>query len=307
VADLPTTGRLPPWFTIKLTTTDSYVAIKKLVKTEGLHTVCEEARCPNLHECWATHGTASFMILGGTCTRRCRFCAVGTGLPEAVDRLEPMKVAASVMRMGLKHAHVTMVNRDDLPDGGAFLMAATVRAIRARVADCSVEVLTSDFMGSREAIASVVESEPEIISHNVETVRRLTPRVRSRSSYDRSLSFLRIARELDPRAITKSSIMLGLGETRDEVLSTLDDLRGVDVDMVNVGQYLQPTRNNIPVQRYWTPEEFADLKTEALNRGFLYCESGPLVRSSYHAGEQLDSVRRHIAALRESRRPGASA
>jgi len=271
------------------------------VKTEGLHTVCEEARCPNLHHCWATHGTASFMVLGDTCTRRCRFCAVATGLPGAVDMLEPMKVAASVLRMGLKHAHVTMVNRDDLPDGGASIVAATVRAIRARVPECSVEVLTSDFMGSRDAISTVVESAPEIVSHNVETVRRLTPRVRSRSEYDRSLSFLRIARELDPRGMTKSSIMLGLGETRDEVLETLDDLRGVGVDIVNIGQYLQPTRNNIPVQRYWTPEEFAALKDEAMARGFLYCESGPLVRSSYHAGEQLQGVRDHLAVLRQAR------
>ncbi|HEY9593511.1 MAG TPA: lipoyl synthase, partial [Spirochaetia bacterium] len=209
------------------------------------------------------------------------------------------------LRMGLKHAHVTMVNRDDLADGGASVMAATVRAIRARVPDCSVEVLTSDFMGSGDAIAKVVEAAPEIVSHNVETVRRLTPRVRSRSEYDRSLSFLRIARELDPEGITKSSIMLGLGETRDEVLETLDDLRGVGVDIVNIGQYLQPTRNNIPVQRYWTPEEFASLKEEAMARGFLWCESGPLVRSSYHAGEQLQSVRAHLSALRESRRAGA--
>jgi lipoyl synthase len=305
VSDSRAPGRLPPWFGIKLTTTESYVAIKKLVKTEGLHTVCEEARCPNLHECWATHGTASFMILGDTCTRRCRFCAVGTGLPGAADPLEPMKVAASVLRMGLKHAHVTMVNRDDIPDGGASMMAATVRAIRARSPECSVEVLTSDFMGSREAIASVVAAAPEIVSHNVETVRRLTPRVRSRSEYDRSLSFLRIARELDPHGITKSSIMLGLGETRDEVLATLDDLRGVGVDIVNIGQYLQPTRNNIPVQRYWTPEEFAGLREEAMSRGFLHCESGPLVRSSYHAGQQLTSVREHLAALRETRRAGS--
>jgi lipoyl synthase len=305
VSESPAPGRLPPWFAIKLTTTESYVAIKKLVKTEGLHTVCEEARCPNLHHCWSTHGTASFMILGDTCTRRCRFCAVGTGLPGAVDMLEPMKIAASVMRMKLSHAHVTMVNRDDLPDGGAAVMAATVRAIRARVADCSVEVLTSDFMGSRDAIAAVVESAPEIVSHNVETVRRLTPRVRSRSEYERSLAFLRIARELDPRGMTKSSIMLGLGETRDEVLETLDDLRGAGVDIVNIGQYLQPTRNNIPVQRYWTPEEFAGLKEEAMARGFLYCESGPLVRSSYHAGEQLAGVRDHLAALRQARGAGA--
>jgi lipoyl synthase len=177
--DIETPQRKPAWLKIKLNTTESYTRIKSLVRSEGLHTVCEEARCPNLHECWGTHGTASFMILGDTCTRRCRFCAVGTGLPGAVDPLEPLRVAASVMRMKLTHAHVTMVNRDDLPDGGASLMAATVRAIRARAPGCTVEVLTSDFMGSEDAIRSVVESSPDIVSHNVETVRRLTPRVRS--------------------------------------------------------------------------------------------------------------------------------
>ena len=304
MSDTRVPERLPPWFKVRLNTSKSYGSIKRLVQSEGLHTVCQEARCPNLHECWGTHGTASFMILGDTCTRRCRFCAVGTGLPGTVDMLEPMKVAASVMRMGLKHAHVTMVNRDDLPDGGASLMAATVRAIRVRTPGCSVEVLTSDFMGSREAIASVVESAPDIVSHNVETVRRLTPRVRSRSTYERSLLFLRIARELDPRAVTKSSLMLGLGETRDEILSTFDDLRGEDVDMVNLGQYLQPTRNNVPVQRYWTPDEFASLREAALERGFLHCEAGPLVRSSYHAGEQYETLRLNLQRVRAERGAG---
>ena len=304
MSDTRVPERLPPWFKVRLNTSKSYGSIKRLVQSEGLHTVCQEARCPNLHECWGTHGTASFMILGDTCTRRCRFCAVGTGLPGTVDMLEPMKVAASVMRMGLKHAHVTMVNRDDLPDGGASLMAATVRAIRVRTPGCSVEVLTSDFMGSREAIASVVESAPDIVSHNVETVRRLTPRVRSRSTYERSLLFLRIARELDPRAVTKSSLMLGLGETRDEILSTFDDLRAEDVDMVNLGQYLQPTRNNVPVQRYWTPDEFASLREAALERGFLHCEAGPLVRSSYHAGEQYETLRLNLQRVRAERGAG---
>ena len=297
--------RKPQWLKIRLNTTESYAAVKNLVRTEGLHTVCEEARCPNLHECWGTHRTASFMILGDTCTRRCRFCAVSTGLPGEVDRLEPLRVAAAVLRMGLKHAHVTMVNRDDLGDGGASMMAATVRAIRARSPECTVEVLTSDFMGSRDAIAAVMESAPEIMSHNVETVRRLTPLVRSRSSYDRSLSFLRTAREIDATSVIKSSIMLGLGETRDEVLATLDDLRGSGVDIVNMGQYLQPTRNNLPVQRYWHPDEFAALEEIAMEKGFLYCEAGPLVRSSYHAGEQLEGFREHLARIRAARGTGA--
>jgi lipoic acid synthetase len=293
--------RKPPWFKIRLTTSESYVAIRNMVQAEGLHTVCQEARCPNLHECWGRHGTASFMILGDTCTRRCRFCAVGTGLPGAVDMLEPMKVAASVLRMGLRHAHVTMVNRDDLPDGGAGAMAATVRAIHARAPGCTVEVLTSDFMGSRDSIAAVVESGAEIVSHNVETVRRLTPRVRSRSLYERSLGFLRTARELDPAGIVKSSIMLGLGEALPEILETMVDLRAAGVDILNIGQYLQPTRNNIPVQKYWTPEEFASLRDAAMEKGFLHCESGPMVRSSYHAAEQLDGFREHLADLRARR------
>jgi lipoic acid synthetase len=207
--------------------------------------------------------------------------------------------------MGLKHAHVTMVNRDDLPDGGASMVAATVRAIRARAPQCSVEVLTSDFMGSRDAIRAVVESAPDIVSHNVETVRRLTPRVRSRSLYERSLKFLRIARDIDAKSVTKSSIMLGLGETREEVLETLDDLRAAGVDIVNIGQYLQPTRNNIPVVRYWPPAEFAELGERAMEKGFLYCESGPLVRSSYHAGEQYEGFRQHLEEVRASRARGS--
>ena len=204
--------------------------------------------------------------------------------------------------MKLSHVHVTMVNRDDLPDGGASIMAATVRAIRWRSPECSVEVLTSDFMGSEEAVGAVVESTPDIISHNVETVRRLTPRVRSRSSYDRSLEFLRIARRLAPGMVTKSSVMLGLGESFEEVEETLSDLRLCGVDVVNIGQYLQPTRNHIPVRRYWTPEEFRQLKDIAMEKGFLYCESGPFVRSSYHADAQFQGFQQHLSQLRSERR-----
>ncbi|MGA2612130.1 MAG: lipoyl synthase [Spirochaetia bacterium] len=293
--------RKPEWLKIRLNTTDNYHFLKKLMRTESLHTVCEEARCPNLQECWGTHRTASFMILGDTCTRRCRFCAVNTGLPGAVDTLEPLRVAGAVDHMKLKHVHITMVNRDDLPDGGASIMAATVRSIRWRAPDCSVEVLTSDFMGSEEAIRAVVQSGPDIISHNVETVRRLTPRVRSRSSYDRSLDFLRTARGLAPEMVTKSSIMLGLGETFEEVEETLADLRSCGVDVVNIGQYLQPTRNHIPVRRYWTPQEFQRLKDIALQKGFLYCEAGPFVRSSYHADVQFQGFQQHLKELQAAK------
>ncbi|HUI71892.1 MAG TPA: lipoyl synthase [Spirochaetia bacterium] len=302
MSDTVASHRKPEWLKVRLNTTDNYHFLKKLMRAESLHTVCEEARCPNLQECWGTHRTASFMILGDTCTRRCRFCAVNTGLPGAVDKLEPVRVAAAVERMKLSHVHVTMVNRDDLPDGGASIMAATVRAIRWRSPECSVEVLTSDFMGSEEAVGAVVESTPDIISHNVETVRRLTPRVRSRSSYDRSLEFLRIARRLAPGMVTKSSVMLGLGESFEEVEETLSDLRLCGVDVVNIGQYLQPTRNHIPVRRYWTPEEFRQLKDIAMEKGFLYCESGPFVRSSYHADAQFQGFQQHLSQLRSERR-----
>ncbi len=301
MSDQAVSHRKPEWLKIRLNTTDNYHFLKKLMRAESLHTVCEEARCPNLQECWGTHRTASFMILGDTCTRRCRFCAVNTGLPGAVDALEPLRVAGAVEHMKLRHVHITMVNRDDLPDGGASLMAATVRAVRWRAPDCSVEVLTSDFMGSEEAIGAVVQSGPDIISHNVETVRRLTPRVRSRSSYDRSLEFLRISRRLGPDMVTKSSIMLGLGETFQEVQETLTDLRSCGVDVVNIGQYLQPTRNHIPVRRYWTPQEFQQLKDLAMEKGFLYCEAGPFVRSSYHADVQFQGFQKHLAELRAAK------
>jgi lipoic acid synthetase len=280
-------GRKPEWLHIRLATTPSYTFLKRLVREEGLHTVCEEARCPNLQECWGRHRTASFMILGDTCTRRCRFCAVKTGLPREVDRREPERVAQAVKRMSLEHAHITMVNRDDLADGGASLLAATVRAVRRENPGCSIEVLASDFLGDPQAIRLVVASRPDILSHNLETVRRLTPLVRSRSDYDRSLAFLRLARESDPALVTKSSLMLGLGESREEVVQAMRDLRAVGTDMLNLGQYLQPGRTQLPVARYWTPEEFAGLRAQAFRLGFLHCEAGPLVRSSYHAGQQF--------------------
>lgn len=288
-------ARKPEWLRVKLTDNENTRAIRSLVRSGELHTVCEEARCPNLHECWGERRTATFMILGDICTRRCRFCAVGNGTPRPVDSAEPLRVAGSVRAMGLAHAVITMVNRDDLSDGGAGLMAATVRAIRQAAAGCSVEVLCSDLMGSREAIRVVVESRPDVMSHNIETVRRLTPRVRSRSSYDRSLEFLRIARAIDPAATTKSSLMLGLGESREEVLEAMDDLLAAGASMMNLGQYLQPTRAHVPVARYWTPGEFDELKRAALDKGFVHVEAGPLVRSSYHAGAQYDAYRSRLA------------
>ncbi|WP_455382871.1 lipoyl synthase [Salinispira pacifica] len=298
----PSTGtqpvnRKPDWLKVQLNTNTNFKYLKQLMKEERLNTVCEEAKCPNIHECWGEHRTATFMILGDTCTRRCRFCAVKTGLPRVLDREEPGRVAESVARMGLSHAVITMVNRDELKDGGAGIMAETVRAIRNRAPNCTTEVLSSDLMGREESIRILAESRPDILSHNVETVPRLTPFVRSRSTYERSLLFLRLCREIDPDAVTKSSIMLGLGETREEVFGVMDDLLAVGVTMMNIGQYLQPSRNHIPVERYWTPDEFAELREVALSKGFSHCEAGPLVRSSYHAGEQYESYRKRVHPL----------
>ncbi len=293
----PAVQRKPEWLRIHLNTSESFRDLKVLMRSKRLNTVCEEARCPNMHECWGDHRTATFMILGDTCTRRCRFCAVKTGLPGAVDWGEPQRVAESVAEMQLRHAVITMVNRDDLADGGAAVLAATVGAIHEHAAECSVEVLSSDLMGDKDAIGVLAASRPEIMSHNIETTRRLTRVVRSRSDYYRSLSFLRIAKELDPEAVVKSSMMLGLGETRDEVLESMDDLLTNGATVMNLGQYLQPSKTHIPVQKYWTPEEFAELKERALEKGFDHCEAGPLVRSSYHAGEQYESYRRRIHPL----------
>ena len=287
---MPAYLRKPEWLKIKLDTTADTAAVRRDLREKGLHTVCEEARCPNLHECWSHHRTATFMILGDTCTRRCRFCSVKTGMPEAPDELEPGRVAASVEKLGIRHAVITMVDRDDLPDGGADYLARTGRAVRARVPGTTVEYLSSDMMGREESVAVLVESRPEILGHNVETVRRLTPQVRSRSEYERSLGFLRTARRLDGELLTKSSIMLGLGETFDEILDTLKDIRDTGSDLVNIGQYLQPTRRHLPVKRYWRPDEFLEIKERAEAMGFAHVEAGPLIRSSYNAGAQLQAL-----------------
>ncbi|MFP4113077.1 MAG: lipoyl synthase [Spirochaetota bacterium] len=292
----------PEWLKIKLNTNDNFKYLKGLMKEQRLTTVCEEARCPNIHECWGEHRTATFMILGDTCTRRCRFCAVKTGLPRVLDRDEPRRVAESVAEMNLRHVVITMVNRDELADGGAEIMADTVRRIHDLAAETTVEVLSSDLMGDPDSIRIVCESRPEIMSHNLETVRRLTPSVRSRSTYERSLLFLRLAKEIDPESATKSSLMLGLGETRDEILEAMDDLLENNVSLLNLGQYLQPTRTHLAVQKYWTPEEFAELRDRALEKGFEACDSGPLVRSSYHAGEQYETYRRRVHPLHRDER-----
>ncbi len=299
---MPPILRKPDWIRVKLDVTEDFKFVDQLLSQKRLNTVCEEARCPNMHECWGKHRTATFMILGDTCTRRCRFCAVKTGMPEAVDWEEPQRVADSVAQMKLAHVVITMVNRDDLPDGGAEVMSQTIEAIAQTAPDCHVEVLSSDMMGRRESIATMLAAQPAIMSHNLETVERLTPMVRSRSDYHRSLLFLELSREIAPTIATKSSLMLGLGETLYEVDQALDDLREVGVSLCNLGQYLQPTPNHLPVQRYWKPEEFQQLKEMALDKGFIHVEAGPMVRSSYHAGEQFEAYERALQMKQEPQR-----
>lgn len=283
--------RKPEWLKIKLNTNDSYKGLKKLMREKRLHTVCEEAKCPNIHECWAERKTATFMILGAVCTRACRFCAVKTGLPNELDWDEPERVGESVQVMGLKHVVITAVARDDLRDGGAAVFAETVRQVRKMNPGTSIEVLPSDMGGKEENVKTLIDASPDIFNHNIETVRSLTPRVRARATYDRTLGVLKKAKELNPRIPTKSSLMLGLGETKEEVLQVMDDLREADVDIMTIGQYLQPSKSHLKIKKYWTPEEFAELKEIALSKGFKHCEAGPLVRSSYHADEQVDAAK----------------
>ncbi|ACK93698.1 MULTISPECIES: lipoyl synthase [Bacillus] len=287
--------RKPEWLKIKLNTNENYTGLKKMMRSKNLHTVCEEAKCPNIHECWAVRKTATFMILGAVCTRACRFCAVKTGLPTELDLQEPERVADSVVQMGLKHVVITAVARDDLKDGGAAVFAETVRAVRRKNPFTSIEVLPSDMAGVEENLKMLMDAKPDILNHNIETVRRLSNRVRARAKYDRSLEFLRRAKEMQPDIPTKSSIMVGLGETREDLIEAMDDLRANNVDILTLGQYLQPSKKHLPVIKYYPPAEFAELKEIALSKGFSHCEAGPLVRSSYHADEQVRSAKEKTA------------
>ncbi|WP_077214484.1 lipoyl synthase [Bacillus dakarensis] len=291
--------RKPEWLKIKLNTNENYKGLKKMMREKSLHTVCEEAKCPNIHECWAVRRTATFMILGDTCTRACRFCAVKTGLPTELDWKEPERVADSVALMNLKHVVITAVARDDLKDGGAAVFAETVRAIRRKSPFTSIEVLPSDMGGVLENLETLMEAKPDILNHNIETVKRLTPRVRARAKYERSLEFLHRSKEMYPSIPTKSSLMIGLGETKEEIIEVMDDLRANDVDIMTIGQYLQPTKKHLKVEKYYHPDEFQELKEIALSKGFSHCEAGPLVRSSYHADEQVNEAAKHKQALAE--------
>ena len=284
----------PEWLKARAPVGENYHALKKLARTLGLHTVCESAQCPNIGECWH-HKTATFMMLGNLCTRRCGFCAVPKGRPEPIDYDEPRRVAQAVAQLGLAHAVVTSVNRDDDLIGGARIFAMVIEEIRRRAPTCRVEVLIPDFQGDREAIRTVVDARPEVLNHNTETVPRLYRVVRSGARYQTSLELLRYSKELRREALTKSGVMVGLGEETHELIEVFRDLASTGCDILTIGQYLRPSRDHLPMKRLYTPREFAELKAEALKFGFRHVESGPLVRSSYHAHEQAAST--GIAAL----------
>jgi lipoic acid synthetase len=278
--------RHPPWLTVRAPGGPGFIETLGIVKELRLHTVCEEAHCPNLAECWG-HKTATFMLLGDTCTRNCGFCAVTHGRPLTIDPDEPERVADAVARLGLQHVVVTSVNRDDLADGGAAHFASTADAIRRRLPACRIEVLVPDFQGDRGAVATVIAAPIDVFNHNIETVPRLYRRVRPGARYERSLAVLEAAGDPANARRTKAGLMLGLGEEREELLAVLGDLRAVGVSILTLGQYLQPSKDHLPIERYVTPEEFNALRYEALALGFRHVESGPLVRSSYHAWAQV--------------------
>jgi lipoic acid synthetase len=281
----------PSWLKAKAPVGENFHNLKKLARGLGLHTVCESAQCPNIGECWH-HKTATFMLLGDICTRRCGFCAVPKGRPEQIDWDEPRRVAEAVATLGLKHAVVTSVNRDDDNVGGAKIFAETIREIREQVPGCRVEVLIPDFQGLEEPLRIVLEAKPDVLNHNTETVPRLYRVVRSGARYQRTLDLLENARKWDPSTVTKSGVMVGIGESVSELIDVFRDLGERGVDILTIGQYLRPSKDHLPMTRYYTPDEFAFLKEEALRFGFRHVESGPLVRSSYHAHEQADVVAR---------------
>lgn len=267
----------------------NYLRLHNLLRSSNLHTVCEEAHCPNVGECWE-RGTATFMILGDICTRRCHYCAVTTGRPTGVDVAEPDRLAETVKRLGLKYCVITSVNRDDLADGGAFIFAKCIRKINEQVPDCKVEVLIPDFDGSLPGLRKVVEARPDVLNHNIESTRRVFPKVRPKGNYARSLELLARVKELDPAMPTKSGIILGMGEQWEEIADTMKDLRSVDCDLLIIGQYLRPSAKHIPITKFYTPEEFEELRVIGESLGFKHVASGPLVRSSYHADQQHEAA-----------------
>ncbi len=276
------TRRHPDWLRVRIGGGEQYQRVKTLLRSSELHTICEEAKCPNIAECFG-NGTAVFLILGDVCTRSCRYCNVTHGTPCAVNEKEPVVVADSVDALGLKYVVITSVTRDDLQDGGARAFSTTIQMIKQRSGACKIEVLIPDFRGNPHSLRSVLEAHPDVLNHNIEVVEHLFPTIRPQGNYRTSLGLLRTAKEFDVHLVTKSGLMVGLGETSDQIVTTMKDLRAAFVDVLTLGQYLQPTRNHIEVKKYYTPEEFDELKTIALDLGFSHVESGPLVRSSYHA------------------------
>lgn len=284
-----TERRLPQWLKVKMPGSEGYRQIKGLLDGARLNTVCAEAHCPNIGECW-DRGTATFMILGDICTRACAYCAVDTGKPVGLDLQEPARVADAVERMGLRYAVITSVDRDDLPDGGASIFAQTIRQVRKRMPDTKVEVLIPDFQGDSDALKKVMDASPDTLNHNIETVRRVFGRVRPKGNYDGSLELLACAKDIVPNAVTKSGMMVGLGETWDEIIETMHDLREVDCDLLTIGQYLRPSKKHVALAKWYTPAEFDELSAIGRSLGFSHVASGPLVRSSYHADEQHASA-----------------
>jgi len=285
----PLPERKPQWLKVKAPGGTNYLRLKQMMKDLNLHTVCQEAHCPNIGECWE-HGTATFMILGDVCTRNCAYCAVSHGRPPAYDLDEPSRVAQAISELNLRHAVITSVDRDDLPDFGAYIFAETIRQIRDRLPTCSIEVLVPDFQGNEDSIRAVLEARPDIYNHNTETVPRLYKKARPGGRYERLLEIFRIAKRIAPDIPTKTGVILGLGETNEEVVEVMKDLRAVDVDILTLGQYLRPSDGHIALDRYVTPDEFRWLYEQGMQLGFRHVESGPLVRSSYHAWEQVQAA-----------------
>ena len=277
--------RLPSWLKVRMPGGPNYLELRERLRGAQLHTVCEEARCPNIGGCWERK-TATFMILGDICTRACSYCAVTTGTPLTLDLGEPVRLAETVERMGLEYAVITSVNRDELADGGAFIFAECIRQIHKRLPNCKVETLIPDFEGNWDALERVMEAGPETLNHNIETVRRVFSRVRPKGDYDQSLELLKRAKQIAPHGVTKSGMMVGLGETRHEIAETMADLRAVECDLLTIGQYLRPSDKHAPLSRWYTPDEFEELRELGESMGFRHVASGPLVRSSYHADEQ---------------------
>jgi len=285
----PLPERKPSWLKVKAPGGPNYMRLKHLMRELDLHSVCEEAHCPNVGECWE-HGTATFMILGDVCTRNCAYCAVAHGRPPKYDIAEPHRVAKAIAEMGLRHAVITSVDRDDLPDFGAWVFAETIRQIHERIPDCSVEVLVPDFQGNHDSIRTVLEARPEIYNHNTETVPRLYKKARPGGRYPRVMDIFSYVKRIAPDIPTKTGMILGMGETKEEVVAVMRDLRAVDVDILTLGQYLRPSDAHIPLDRYYTPQEFRELYEIGMEMGFRHVESGPLVRSSYHAWEQVQAA-----------------